>query len=241
MVIAIVDERMPEEAKRRLSREGFYIIEAPGTKSLSAPLSAHPDMLFFVHGKTVISSAEYCEKAAYVFEDITRLIPGISLKLTDESFDKDYPYDAIFNALVIGDRIFLKKDSISKAILDYANESGLKIHNVKQGYPACTTLALSEGSAITADEGMAKVLKAAGLEVTLIRNGDISLPPYEYGFIGGAAGIFRDKLYFIGDYTLHRDADKIEAAAKASGLKAISLAPFPLTDLGRIIFIDSDI
>ena len=241
MKIAIVDERMPSEAKRKLALLGFYTVDVPMAKTLPAALSAHPDMIFFVHGKNIISSAEYCDAAPYVFEDITRLIPGVSLTLTSDKFENEYPYDAIFNALVIGNKIFLKKDSVSRAVLEYAEARGLEVCPTKQGYPACTTLALSDKHAITADEGMARTLRERGLEVTLIRNGDISLPPYEYGFIGGASGVYADKLYFIGDYRLHRDAEKIEAAANAAGLTPISLTTLPLADFGRIIFIDSDI
>ncbi len=241
MKICIVDERMPEAAKRRLAIEGFYIIEARPSKKLSAPLSSHPDMLFFFHEKTLISSAEYCDEHPYIFEDLSRLVPGLTIKLTGDEFGSKYPRDAIFNALVMKDKIFLKNDSVSEAIIEYAKQRGLKACKTKQGYPACTTLALSEGSAITADEGMAKALSSVGIDVTLIKNGDVSLPPYEYGFIGGASGVFRDKLYFIGDYKLHKDAEKIEKAARRAGLTPISLGDFPLIDLGRIIFIESDI
>ena len=120
MKIAIVDERMPSEAKRKLALSGFYTVDVPMAKTLPVPLSAHPDMIFFVHGKNIISSAEYCDAAPYVFEDITRLIPGVSLTLTSDKFENEYPYDAIFNALVIGNKIFLKKDSVSRAVLEYA-------------------------------------------------------------------------------------------------------------------------
>ena len=34
-------------------------------------------------------------------------------------------------------------------------------------------------------------------ENNLIENGDISLPPYEYGFIGGASGKDGKRLFFI--------------------------------------------
>ncbi len=241
MKICIVDKRMPEDAKRQLSLNGFYILEAQKSKSLPEPLSSHPDMLFFFHGKTVISSAEYCEENPFIFEDLTRLMPGLSVRLTSDRFSDKYPGDAIFNALVIGNKIFLKKDSVSSAVLEYAKEKELEICDVKQGYPACTTLALSDKSAITADEGMAKALSSRGIKVTLIKNGDISLPPYEYGFIGGASGVFRDKVYFIGDCRLHRDCEKIEKAVKDAGLTSKSLSASPLIDLGRIIFVDSDI
>ena len=241
MKICIVDERMPEQAKRKLTLDGFYIIEAVGAKGLPTPLSSHPDMLLFAHEKTLISSAEYCDEAPYFFEDISRLLPGISLKLTAEGFKKEYPYDAIFNALVIGDKIFLKEDSVSLAVKEYAKDNGLELYKVKQGYPACTTLALSDSHAVTADEGMAVTLRAAGIKVTLIKNGGISLPPYEYGFIGGASGIYKDRLYFIGDLKTHPDHEKIEAAAREENLTPISLAEGALIDLGRIIFIESDI
>ena len=241
MRICIVDERMPSEAKRRLTLEGFYIIEAKPDKRLPSPLSSHPDMLFFFHEKTLISSAEYCEDYPFIFEDLSRLIPGLTIKLTGDVFGKKYPSDAIFNALVIGDKIFLKEDSASESVIAYAKERGLKICKTKQGYPACTTLALTKNSAITADEGIKKALTAEGIDVTLIENGDISLPPYEYGFIGGASGVYKDKLYFIGDVELHRDGEKIKEAAKSHGLTPISLGAFPLCDLGKIIFIESDI
>ena len=232
---------MPDEAKRRLSLDGFYIIEAPASKLLPEPLSSHPDMLFFADGNTIISSAEYCDENPFVFEDISRLVKGLKLKLTNDIFKDIYPADAIFNALIIGKKIFLKEDSISNSIICYANEKGLEICKVKQGYPACTVLALTDSAAITADEGMAKSLSENGINVTLIRNGDISLFPYEYGFIGGAAGVFGNKVYFIGDYKLHRDCDKIEAAIKNANLVPYSLGAFPLIDLGKIIFIEGDI
>ena len=241
MKICIVDERMPGAAKKRLSLEGFYIIEARASKRLPEPLSAHPDMLFFFHENTLISSAEYCDEYPFIFEDLSRLIPRLTLTLTGDTFEKEYPRDAIFNALVMGNKIFFKENSVSKAVIEYAKARGLEAVNVRQGYPACTTLPLSESAAITADEGMARALSEKGISTTLINNGDIALPPYEYGFIGGASGIFRDKLYFIGDYRTHRDAEKIEVAAKNAGLIPVSLGAFPLTDLGRIIFIDSDI
>lgn len=241
MKICIVDERMPEAAKRHLALEGFYIIEANRSKGLSEPLSSHPDMLFFFHEKTLISTAEYCGENPFIFEDLSRLIPGLTIKLTADSFAEKYPRDAIFNALVMGNKIFLKEDSVSSSVIEYAKRRGLEICNTRQGYPACTTLALSDRAAITADQGMAKLLSSHGIDVTLINNGDISLSPYEYGFIGGASGVFRDKLYFIGDLKLHRDAEKIENAARLQGLSPVSLGSFPLIDLGKIIFIDSDI
>lgn len=241
MKIAVVDVRMEDMAKRELSKHGFYVLEAPPSKKLSLPLSSHPDMLLFCHGKNIISSSEYCDASPFFFEDITRLVSGLCLTFTEDSFSEKYPHDAIFNALVIGKKIFLKKDSISDAVLQYAERMGLEIIGVKQGYPACTVLPLGDSAAITSDVGMARVLSENGIEVTKISSGGISLPPYEYGFIGGAAGVYKDKIYFIGDYKRHPDARLIEAAVKRASFTPVSLSSAPLSDLGRIIFIDDDI
>ena len=132
--------------------------------------------------------------------------------------------------------IFCKSDTVSKAIIRLAERQRLEICHVKQGYPACTTLAFGN-NAITADAGMADALSRKGVKVTLINNGDISLPPYEYGFIGGASAVYENKVYFLGDLSTHRDGVKIRSAIESAGYKVISLSDEPLSDLGGIIFL----
>ncbi len=241
MKLAIVDERISAEARRTLSLSGFYIIDAPRAKGLPAPLASHPDMLIFKHESTLITSCDYVDEAPFVFEDIFRLIPSLTLVVSDESFGESYPHDAIFNALTVGERIFIKSDTASRAVLEYAKKRGLEIINSKQGYPACTTLAIDGRHTISSDLGMVKLLRENGIETLNISEGEISLPPYEYGFIGGAAGVFRDTVYFIGSLDTHPDGERIKEFCRAAGKRAISLATHTLTDLGRIIFIDDGV
>lgn len=213
------------------------MIKLPPSEKLPAPMASHPDMLLFLHNGRIITSAEYCERFSYIFSDIRELSATVEFTFTADSFGDKYPRDAIFNALVIEKRIFLKKDSVSESLLSYAAAVGLDVIPTRQGYPACTALAFG-GAAVTADAGMAKTLSAAGVRVTLIENGDISLPPYEYGFIGGCAGVFGNEVYFLGDISTHRDGKKICDAIRAEGFVPISLSDEPLADLGRILFID---
>jgi len=241
MKLAIVDCRMPDAAKNKLSMLGCYVIELMPDARLSEPIASHPDMILFHHKRTVITSSEYCERYPYVFEDISRLVPGLRLIFTEDAISSSYPSDARFNALALGRRLFCRKESISAAILDYAKSAELSVVPTKQGYPACTTLALSENAAISADRGMLHALRSEGVTAYEIENGDISLPPYEYGFIGGAAGLTDGKLLFIGDPEHHPSYKTIKQAADEEGLKIISLYDGELLDLGRIIFIDGDV
>ncbi len=234
-MISIVDERISEKMKRRLQ---FFstVIALPRSSDLGEAVCSHPDILMLAHENRIITSADYCEKFPWVFSDI-REYSSCEFTVTSDKFGKKYPTDAIFNALIINNYIFYKEDSVASAVKEYAKAKGLTPISVNQGYPACTTLAF-KNSAITADRGMAKALSSVGIKVTLIGNGDILLPPHEYGFIGGASGVYKDTVYFLGDITRHRDFALIEKAIKDEGLSYVSLSDEPLCDLGRILFID---
>ncbi len=238
-MICLVDERISERCERGLLLRGFRPIKMKRAENLGTAVASHPDMLVFCHGGTLISSAEYCESCSYIFSDI-REGADIKMIFTSDSFKSEYPYDAIFNAKVIGEHIYLKEDTVSSAVKDYAEKAGLKTVAVKQGYPACTVLSFG-CSAVTADRGMCDALTTNGIKVTLIENGDISLPPYEYGFIGGASGVFGGVVYFAGDLKRHRDHEAIEAAIAAEGYTFVSLSDEELADIGGIIFIDENI
>jgi hypothetical protein len=138
--------------------------------------------------------------------------------------------------LVIGNKIICKSDSVSHAIPEFAKEHGYEIIHTNQGYPTCSVLTFGS-SAITADAGLADLLEKNGIRVTLIKSGGISLPPYEYGFIGGASGVVGNKVYFFGNLDLHPDAEIIRRAIEGEGYTAISLSDEELGDFGGIIAI----
>ncbi len=235
MKTCIIDERISDKCERGLLREGFRVIKLPPCENAPAPLASHTDIVMFCHGERIIASADYCERYPYIFSDIREFTHHTSLTLTDERQGEEYPLDAIFNALTVGNKVFLKADSASSAVLEYAKEAGLELIHTRQGYPACTTLAFGE-NAVTADEGMARLLREHGINVLKIRNGGISLPPYEYGFIGGCSGVFDKKIYFLGDIMTHPDAEAIVSFIREAGYIPHSLSDGELVDLGGIFF-----
>ena len=238
MAVALVDCRISEKCERALTLRGFTVIKTPPSKRLGEAVASHPDMLAFKYGDDIITSAEYCDEAAYVFSDIREYCPSVRISFTDDVFETEYPRDAIFNALAVGDKLFCRKEIISAAVTELAEKKGLRIVGVKQGYPACTTLALPGEICVTADDGMARALEASGVAVFKTENGDITLAPYEYGFIGGAAGVHGGVVYFLGDLDSHRSAQVIKEACLAAKVAPVSLSDEPLADLGRIIFSD---
>lgn len=237
MKIALTDGRINIEAAAALSRLGFTLLTLPQENRLPPALSSHTDMLVAALGSDLITYADYCDKAAYVFTDLMTLAPHLRMHFSSSSISDVYPQDAALNVLVMGNKLYGRLSSVDPMLLSLAKERGLELRNVKQGYPACTVLKLNDGAAITADKGMAAALIEDGIRVTVIENGDISLPPYEYGFIGGCAGVCEGRVMFLGDVKSHRSFAAIKDAILAEGMSYISLCDGPLTDLGGILFI----
>ena len=241
--IAIVDSRISAEAERKLMLYGYRVLTLPPFSRLSEAVASHPDMLIKRIGNEYISYADYCEEASYVFSDLSLMCRGADVRFsfTSDEVAPTYPNDVGLNALEIGGKLFCRTDSASELMLRSAKAQGLEIVSVKQGYPACTVLKLNEEAAITSDKGMARALEEHGIRVTLIEPGDISLPPHEYGFIGGAGEGDGGKLFFFGDPLTHRDGEKIIKAAEKEGLRVVTLSDGMLSDLGGILFAEGDI
>jgi len=237
MKSVIVDKRIRDCEKRMLMLSGYPVIELPASKLLGQAVASHPDTLIFKYKNEIISSADYCDEAAYVFSDIRENHKDVKIIFTSDTLSAEYPADTRFNALVCGGELFCRTDSISRAILELAEREKIHVNPVKQGYPACSVLSLGT-RAVTADLGMARAMEKRGIDVKLIREGFIALPPYEYGFIGGASAVLQNKVYFFGDYKLHPDADAIEKSVYDAGYTPISLSTLPLVDLGGAVLLE---
>jgi hypothetical protein len=237
MKAVIVDERISDACKRGLEMRGFMPILLPKDPSLGEAVASHPDTVLFKLLDELFTTCDYCDAAEYVFTDVREFAPHIKMNFTADVRGPRYPDDCKMNAVCFGKRIFARLDSLSPAIKSAADRLGYELINVNQGYPACTTLALGDSNAVTADRGMAKILSENGITVTLIGEGHISLPPHEYGFIGGAAGVFDGKVYFFGDLSTHPDFEIIENAIRIAGFEPVSLSREPLRDLGGMIFL----
>lgn len=231
--IALTDARIDEEAASRLSAEGFCVFRLPAIDRLEPAIASHTDILTFKLRDKIFFSREYFEK--HLLDNCP--LDSAKIIITDECQGGGYPKNAIFNGLLMGNKLFCKSDTFSGEILDCVKNHSIDVIHVNQGYPACTVLKISESAVITADLGMEKALVNEGISVLRIDNGDIMLPPYEYGFIGGAGAVFNDTVYFFGDITTHRNAEIILDFIKANGKKALSLSKGPLRDLGGIVFI----
>ena len=234
MKYLIVDIRISDKCEYSLLKEGFSLIKLPPDPALPSPIASHPDTAIFFSEGEIITTADYCDEAAYVFSDIREFCPEVRISFTADKRTAKYPRDCVLNALRIQNKLFCKSDSVSEEILSLATRRGYEIIHTNQGYPACATLSFGN-SAVTSDKGLASLLTKNGVRVTLIGTAGISLPPYKYGFIGGASGVVGEKIYFFGDINSHPDSEAILDAIRREGFTPVSLSDEELTDLGGII------
>ncbi len=229
---------MPREGVSRLEGLGFNVLTLPAFDSLPKAIQSHPDSLLFLLKNRLFSYSPYAECGLEVFSDIREYHRNTVLSFVSEDAGKSYPEDTRLNALLMGDKLFSRLESISDAVKEHATALGIKLINTKQGYPACTTLKINSSAAVSADTGMKRLLEKEGIEVLLISSGGISLPPYEYGFIGGASFVFGSKVYFFGDITSHPDGERIIKFIENKGLEAVSLFGGGLIDLGGAVILE---
>lgn len=238
MPTAIVSERTSIAHRRALEREGFAVISCPVSRWLPAPIAHHPDAVMTRLGEAFFCYEGYFFENGAFFSALSALCPHIRVIGLPDAPGMQYPLDCAYNLLKMGERVFFNPKGLAPALTSIIVERGLKACHTRQGYAACTVRALGDRYAITADHGMAAALAEEGISVLSIREGNISLPPYAHGFIGGASGCFQNTAYFFGDLATHPDFDAMRCFASEAGFSLRSLSSEPLCDLGGILFIE---
>ena len=236
---ALIDCRASGDSLSKLKKEGFTPILMPPADYLDMPVASHTDMLLFIGFGRLFCHVSYYKKNKELIDSIIS-ISKLLLTLSDEETGNKYPRDVLFNACLVNNKLICNKKSVSSLILECAQEVNCQIINVPQGYTKCSICPVSEDAIITADKTIAESCRGFGIDALLIREGDISLPPYSFGFIGGTAGIYQDKIFFCGSLDTHKDAKIIREFCKKHKKNVLSLSQEGLQDVGSIFFIGDE-
>ncbi len=232
---AVIAGDTPEGEVAALRRYFREVIRLPPDPMIASPTAHHPDMLFSVIGDRLFTHDGYYGGAHEVIDRICAL-GGFTLTLSSMARGKAYPFDIGFNGLVFGDILLGKLSHLSPELLSHAAERGMRTVSVKQGYTACSTLALpAVGLAATSDIGIADALEGCGAAVVrLSADLGIGLPGYDHGFIGGSAGVWEDAVFFTGDPLVHDGLADLCDLLRGRGMRVVSLSAGRLTDRGGV-------
>lgn len=153
-----------------------------------------------------------------------------------EDLGKYYPQDAAFNAACTGKYFIHNLSCTAPRLLKVAEEMGMYLIDVKQGYTKCSVAIVDENSIITYDAGIAKACEGIDeLSVLLVQPGFVRLDGYDTGFIGGSCGRVGDELVFNGDLSSHPDFAKILEFTEERGINCKWFPEYQLTDIGSIL------
>ena len=234
MTTVIVDERIDFKCESALTKKRFEIIKLPACPILQKPVSAHPDMLLFIGKGKLLCHEKYYNIAP---KEIDRIISAgkLDLVISDENLRGEYPFDVLFNAAAVGDKLICNARSVSKCLVELYGKGN--VINVKQGYAKCSTCTIGKNGIITADPSIAKAASAAGIDTLLLSESATRLDGYDTGFIGGASGDDGEHIFFTGNVEAHPEFEKIREFCRKNGREAVSLSGAPLYDYGSLMFL----
>jgi hypothetical protein len=230
MSYVLVSSKISEEEENNLIKLNINPIKVPLCHKLSAAVSDHPDMLLNVIDKKNILVHKDMDKSFTLF--LSEL--GYNIHISDKILKKEYPEDILLNGLNLKDVFIHRLDKTDTALLKLLH--GKKLINSKQGYSKCSVAVLSENAFITSDDNMEKILLLEGKKVLKLPYGDIILPGYNYGFIGGCCGLIGENVMaFYGDLSFYKYGQSVLNFLKENKIEAVFLRKGKLIDRGSIL------
>jgi len=108
---------------------------------------------------------------------------------------------------------------------------------VNQGYAKCSVCILNKEAVITSDLGIYRAALGKNIDVLLIPpQRSISIPGYDYGFIGGSTGLVSSKkIAFTGDLKTLDSWESILLFLQKYGITPVTLGASAVLDLGSLI------
>jgi hypothetical protein len=216
--------------KNNLRAKGYELIEIRSTEAVYDAVSSHADIyLCRLPGEIIVAPVQLPLIEEELLRCQVNFLSGVS------ALGLKYPFNVGFNAAWVGNYLIHNTRHSDSVLLARAENAGLKLLQVKQGYTKCSITVVDENSVITSDQGLETSLRRHGIRVLLISPGHVSLPGFPYGFLGGASGRLKDEIIFNGDLTRHPDFERIVTFIEERGLKPVWFSEYPLEDIGSII------
>lgn len=239
-MLIILDKKLPEEAKAKLSVSGTLLeLETEGI--VYPAISGHPDIFICQTPQTLIISPSLPEKYLQIIKEhkiqfITgNPIPNPSSPIPNPSSPITHPASIRYNAAVSTNYLVHRLKFTDPSILENCHTR--KKIPVKQGYTRCNLLLLKDDHYITSDLGIHKNLILAGLDGIFVSPDGILLPGFANGFIGGTMGILRDSVYIIGSLSHYPEGEAVRVFLAKLNYRIVELYEGPLFDGGGILFI----
>ncbi len=230
-MLAIIDSRAPSEAIVNLKKHAAAVFQFASDGITFNSISGHPD-IFIYQDESSLVIAPNAPLALFEFLDEHNAAYILGEKNVGESFENSVLYNCISTA----DYLFHKSGFTDASIIKV--NGGKEFINLPQAYTRCSLTHLGSNRYITSDKGIEKKLLAKELDCFYFSPEEISIIGHQHGFLGGTNGLYRNKLFFIGNINLHKQGKALRNYIENCGIEIVSLADSLLYDGGGILFID---
>ena len=226
----IVGERYRKTTGAALEDLGFHIIYMPDNPNVDARVAGHADLSVLRVDEREVFLAPHLKGSE--FEASVKGI-GYNVIFPEITQGKDYPFDADFNIVFLGNNMLCgRKNRLAEQL---SASHGFDKTAISQGYARCSTCIVSDSALITADSSIENAARALGYDVLKIHPGFFRLPGFDYGFIGGSSFLLDGKLYFTGSINAHRDEESILNFLIRRDVTPVFLRSERAEDIGTVI------
>ncbi len=229
-MIAVIDKKMPEAAKEKLS--GYCeFIELETNQITFDYLSGHPDIFFTQIDDKLVVAPNIPQEIREKLE-----LNGIDYIEGCTSVSDSYPGYSAYNVAVANKYIIHDKGATDNIIKQ--NMGNRKFIHVRQSLSKCSTLCLKENVIITSDMGIHKTCLQNNLDSSYIAPNRITLPGQKYGLLGGCFGVSEDKLFICGSLSKFSAGNLLKNLISKNRYELVELYDGPLFDCGSILFLN---
>ncbi len=215
-----------------LAAYGVRVLVCPGNPDVDPRLRSHIDLSVLHLGGARFVLAAYLKGTAFSNE-LRRL--GAQIVYARDSVGPLCPADARLCALVLGDRLFHAPGVTDAAVLQNASQ---RFVPVRQSYAKCAVCPVAPDEAVTADEGLARALRAEGITVFPLAPGGVLLPGYAEGFFGGAAFLLAPGvLALTGKPEMLSGWQSVQTVLDRRAIRAVELTASPIYDIGSAVIL----
>ncbi len=226
----ICNKNIPKEAKKRL--ESFGNVLYFETKGITySAISGLPDVFMCL----IVNELVIAPNSLNEFKD---LLNNSNIKYTEgkKIVGNNYPKTAGCNAVVTDNYLIHNLKRTDPKILELCTDKQA-IH-VNQAYTRCNLLPLKDDSFITSDKGIFDTLQTKKINVLFVNPQGIELPGFDYGFFGGACGVYKDTVFIVGSLNKYNDGEKVRAYLINMGYEIIELYDGSLFDCESLVVVD---
>ncbi len=233
-MLCFLDYRTSSTEKSALENLGFDICLIPKCDMLYAAIDGHVDIQ--------ISLIDKASRLVVINNDLPTTFKNYLLSNNIKYIDSSkkllnkYPHNIGLNAYISDNYLIHNTRYTDPNILDSINNKN--IINIKQGYSNCSILHIKEKVVITNDPGIYNILLGHDFDILLLPYGDIVLPDFDYGFIGGVGGMISpNTLALFGSLDHYIYGDEVKTFLKKHNVTPLYLYNGKLIDRGGLLIL----